>query len=341
MEDVAAAPTIAPAKPNIFARFFGWLFKTIFGAIASLAVSAAIVAGIIWYLNRPTPQPTALEIVSGTATVNLKPGKTGDVLQNGDVIKTGKSSEAVVTFPNASEIRLDENSEIKINTTSQSKISIFQTIGTTWSRVIKLTGYNAGYEIETPTAVATVRGTAFSTVVDSDTGIDTDDGSVDVLQKTSKKKLLVEAGFGTKASKLQKEAIREDLKNSAWFRKNRERDRKILERLQQKGVKPGEILDVVRSVNPQDLMKVKNLIQKAQGGKLNLSESQKQQLEPIAQRINKSGGKVTPYMDPDLAAALAIIDSENFSDTAHWSQTLRAIIPLIEKFQLLRLPSTE
>ena len=107
------------------------------------------------------------------------------------------------------------------------------------------------------------------------------------------------------------------------------------------GASASDIISVIRTVSPDDLAKIQRVVQKAQSGKLNLTPAQQAQLEPLAAKFEASGGKLDPSMAPDAAAALAIIFPKDFSDTAHWTAVIRALIPFISKLQLLRLDSTE
>lgn len=234
-------------------------------------------------------------------TITSSSGST--VGRVGDTVKTGPTEEKTITFPNGSELRLDVNTEVKINKGSENEISIFQTLGRTWSRVIKLLG-SQSYEVQTPTALATVRGTSFAVTLDD---IFVDEGEVMVGGK------LIKAGFSTKGK------IPNEILNSPWFKKNRE---KLLR-------KPASI---------QDLLK---LFEQVKSGQLKLTQEQTNKLIPIAQRLQTSGGKLDVSMAPDIAQALYIIYPDQFSDTAHWTEILKNFIPLISKFQLDRLPSTE
>lgn len=283
--------------------------------------SVAIIAALGWKYFGGSKSQTVLEIDSGTVLRNGKTARANEVLVNGDTVQTSANTAATIIFASGSELRLDENTEVKITTQSETNTSVYQSLGRTWSRVLKLSGTES-YEVETPTAVATVRGTAFSTTVDSDTGIDTDEGAVDVLQKASKRKLRVEAGFGTRVSRLQKEAVREEIKNGSWFKRNRERDKKI-----------------GQGVTLEDIRKIRNLVTKVRDGKLDLNEEQKRRLEPVARKLQNAGGKVSPQVAPDVAEALAIIDPENFGDIPHWTRIIQTASPLIEKFQLLKIES--
>jgi hypothetical protein len=119
-------------------------------------------------------------LLSGAAAVQM-PGSDrwqqandGIVLQAGSKVTTAADSYALLTFFEGSTIKLQPNTEIEIQTlqkvdASRTEIVLKQWVGKTWSRVIKMGDTGSRYEIETPAAVALVRGTLFETEV-SDSG---------------------------------------------------------------------------------------------------------------------------------------------------------------------------
>lgn len=257
------------------------------------------------------PIATVLEIDTGTVSKNGSLAKTGDTLNNGDKLHTAKNSAATLTFPDNSVLRLDENTDISITSASNLKISIFQSLGRTWSKT------NHSFEIQTPTAVATATNAAFATTVNpgQSTNIDVDNGAVKVST------LSIDAGFGidlaSKQQKLFKRVISEELKNSPWYKNNQLRDKQL-----------------TAKQNSGDLAKIWNLVQKAQSGQLNLTPTQQTKLQPLIVKFQTSGGKIDASMAPDIAQALAIVSPEDFSDTAHWTTVVRSLIPLLSKLPL-------
>jgi VCBS repeat-containing protein len=119
----------------------------------------------------PTPSPLAV-LSAAAGDVSVRNGGTdswtgaqvGISLDTGDSIKTGESSSAEVTFLDGSILELEAGTEIEIvsleisTDTDTKTITLQQTIGTTISRVTKLLGTASSYAIETPTGVASVRG---------------------------------------------------------------------------------------------------------------------------------------------------------------------------------------
>ncbi|GAG16301.1 unnamed protein product, partial [marine sediment metagenome] len=118
-------------------------------------------------------------------------------------IKTLNDGKASIVFYESDILRLEENTEIDLQEISEEKISIKQNLGDTWSRILRLTGKE--YEIETPTTVATVRGTGFSVSIKEESVV-VGDGTVSVKSKAEDISKDIEANKKAKivAGKLQK-----------------------------------------------------------------------------------------------------------------------------------------
>ena len=109
-------------------------------------------------------------------------------LRAGDRIRTTDNSSAIITFFEGSVIELKSNTEVGITELiievgpKSTTISLEQTIGTTINRVQKLVDTASSYEIDTPSAVAAVRGTEYEVVVlsDSTTTVIVTEGNVSV-----------------------------------------------------------------------------------------------------------------------------------------------------------------
>ncbi len=92
----------------------------------------------------------------------------GMELGNNDKVKTGADGKATIILFESDIVRLEPNTEIQISKLTSKENSIKQESGITWSKINKLGGIEE-FNIETPTTVATVRGTGFKTkVIDED-----------------------------------------------------------------------------------------------------------------------------------------------------------------------------
>jgi len=158
-----------------------------------------LIVAAIGVTNLLSPSPTlashcTLSILSGNAEVqkpesgSWKNGSDGMTLVAGTRIKTSADSHALLTFFEGSTLKLEPNTDIEIqklesNEQQSTTIIVKQWLGKTWSRVVKMADPGSQYEIETPSAVAAVRGTLFTTEVDETgfTRVATTQGLVSVI----------------------------------------------------------------------------------------------------------------------------------------------------------------
>lgn len=120
---------------------------------------------------------------AGTDTwIEAKPGMS---VEPGDTIKAGDGARAEITFFEGSIIELEAGTTLSVaelnrTATGSTNIRLKQELGKTLSRVEKLTDPASRYEIETPAAVAIVRGTIMGVTVFEDgvTWVDNLKGSV-------------------------------------------------------------------------------------------------------------------------------------------------------------------
>lgn len=120
--------------------------------------------------------PCKISSVTGTVQV-LRNGSTNPVnatngmeLGVGDTITTGNDGSANLTFFDGSVMEIKANSEILVNelstaSTGSTAVSLKETVGSTINRIGKLVDSASKYEVDTPAAVAVVRGTVFDLLV--------------------------------------------------------------------------------------------------------------------------------------------------------------------------------
>ena len=94
-----------------------------------------------------------------------------------DKVRTSASSSASIALYEGEIIRLEENTEVSIDELSQESITINQKSGSTWNKITKISGIK-DYDVETPTTVATVRGTGFGVRISAETDLLVDEGIV-------------------------------------------------------------------------------------------------------------------------------------------------------------------
>jgi hypothetical protein len=153
------------------------------GLFAMLACAA-----IVWATG--AAEAATLTGLKGTVTVKAKgetaakPGKNNMVLAEGAVIQTAGGSSAIVRFEDGSMLKVGPMSKMTISKTGSGggkATSLDVGSGKVWARVEKLGSENT-FEIKTPTAIAGVRGTYYSSEVDEDqtSRFDVFDGEVAV-----------------------------------------------------------------------------------------------------------------------------------------------------------------
>ena len=89
-----------------------------------------------------------------------------DLIQS-DSVRTGDDSSASIILFESSIVRLDSNTEVTLEELikdEKTSVTIQQDSGRTWNTVSKISGID-DYDVQTPTTVASVRGTAFVIIV--------------------------------------------------------------------------------------------------------------------------------------------------------------------------------
>jgi hypothetical protein len=146
--------------------------KRLLFIIAGIIV-IALCAIVIWSLIQSHQMKAQLVVDSGTVQVKHINGvwisaENGMVLYQNDAIKTGDNTSASIILFESSIIRLDSNTEVTLkevlHQVEGTKVMIQQDEGRTWNTISKISGID-NYEVQTPVAVASVRGTSFSVQV--------------------------------------------------------------------------------------------------------------------------------------------------------------------------------
>ena len=114
---------------------------------------------------------TTLTIIGGDVQLSrqgapFEAATDGAVLAPGDVIRTGADARAVLTYFEGSTVSIEPLSELAIDQASaapdgSTAVVMTQNLGRTWHVVTKLISGGSKYEVRTPAATASVRGTAF------------------------------------------------------------------------------------------------------------------------------------------------------------------------------------
>jgi hypothetical protein len=162
-------------------------------ALSIIGVIAVVLVAVVtfWAYSVPAATTAILYIESGTVEVDQGSGWAAGSdemeLSQGAKVRT-KEGEASVVLLSGEVLHLEPGTEISLSEVSNSKISIKQLAGETWNKVTRISGISS-YEVETPTTVATVRGTELFVGMDS---VTVGEGEVEAgfTQQPSKKILL-------------------------------------------------------------------------------------------------------------------------------------------------------
>ena len=133
-----------------------------------------------------------ISYVEGVAQIiargKTKAVKVNMVLKQGYTIVTQSDSRVEVTYSNGDIIRIDKNSSITLEgSATQGKPRLKK--GDLWSNIKKLSKGKSGFQVQTPTATAAVRGTIFQVQVrDSSSTVKLFEGKVDVGPPGKKEK---------------------------------------------------------------------------------------------------------------------------------------------------------
>jgi len=123
--------------------------------------------------------------IKKSSSVNWVEARVKDTLAENDMVKSGVNSKSSITFFDGSIINLESSTQVEIKQLTSNKptaIRLKQEIGETLSKVEKLADSSSRYEIETPVAVAGVRGSQMRVKVaqDGTTNVQNVEGKISV-----------------------------------------------------------------------------------------------------------------------------------------------------------------
>ena len=171
-------------------------FRKIKTFIFIFLFSSILLAETIGRVMKASGQVFIKPIGGSSYSVEAKPGQS---VSNGDAIRVGEASFAVVIFlDDKSVVKVRENTDFQFVETSNTRSLIIDQ-GTTLHNVNK-EGRKKAYRVETPVSVASVKGTEFSAFHDAIAGIDKfvgKTGNFEVFNTISG--LTVNVGAGQKA----------------------------------------------------------------------------------------------------------------------------------------------
>ena len=223
--------------------------KGILMLIVIAAIFVAILSSIYMSYFRLGPMAT-LAIDSGTVQFNSgnswQDAKSGMTLKQGYSVKTLENSAAKIIFSD-SVMRLDQNTEIAIDTLTRNSVSLSQIAGQTWNKLLKISGISF-YEVKTPDAIATVRGTAFSVSIGSGTDIAVAEGNVSAQINGKDIIEIIEANKEVVINKEDNSINKIDIIVNEWITKNMQLDEQQKQAIKQRILeKYGTLINKVKS----------------------------------------------------------------------------------------------
>jgi len=144
--------------------------------IIPIIIIICIIAIVLFVVMSPQVVKAQLIIESGDVQVKHDGGswssaENGMLLYQSDIVKTGDNTTSSIILFESSIIRLDSNTEVMlkeiIQEAGKTSVTIQQDAGRTWNTVLKVSGID-DYEVQTPTTVASVRGTSFDVYIQLD-----------------------------------------------------------------------------------------------------------------------------------------------------------------------------
>lgn len=140
--------------------------------IRTLFVAAVALVPLL-FLNSAAPGAASGRIVKLQGHPKLfsnqkeKPAAVNAEIIEGDVITTGAKESLVVKFATGDLLFIGPLSKVTVTMPGKNQVRVKHDNGFVWAKAQKLTS-DKRFEVQTPTAVAGVRGTAFSSIVESD-----------------------------------------------------------------------------------------------------------------------------------------------------------------------------
>ena len=153
-------------------------------SITAVFVLALLLVGVVLIFSggaASAKQVATLRIAEGTVDVQrgsdgFQPAGQGQALREGDIVRTGSDGRASVEYFDGSLTRLDYATTFALvtletlnNEAGSKVIDADQLNGNSYHRVAELADAESRFEVETPTATASVQGTVYAVIIDAGT----------------------------------------------------------------------------------------------------------------------------------------------------------------------------
>ncbi len=179
-----------------------------------IAVMMALPVMMVSYIMALNVRVAAIQSFKGNVKVQRMhdtawiDADVGMQLYEGDIVKTGGRSKVVIELDDGSITQLASLATMKMEKMRKSlkgkNTNLDVEIGKTWMKVKKLNRKRDAFNVSTPTAVAGVRGTYFSTEVEetTDSTFDVFDGEISVAQNQNRgQAVIVKSNHRTQVKK--------------------------------------------------------------------------------------------------------------------------------------------
>ena len=207
-------------------------------SVTAVFILALLLVGAVLIFSEGTAsakQIATLRLLGGEVAVQhggdaRQPGEEGESLREGDIVRTGSDGRAAIEYFDGSLTRLDYDATFSLvtletlrNPSESTVILGGQTAGNSYNRIAELADAESRFEVETPTATASVRGTVYALLVDGGSttiavveGVVTARSTVGSVDVSAGKMVVVDADglIG------QFQDISQELLDSDWFRFN-------------------------------------------------------------------------------------------------------------------------
>jgi len=145
--------------------------KKLLIAVSAIILLVLCIIGVLWITQSYASSVVTAKLIIDSGTVQVKhaggtwtSASNGMVLTQSDAVRTGDNTSASVVLFESSILRLDSNTEVMLQEILQqagkTSVAVQQDCGSTWSTISKISGID-DYDVQTPTTVASVRGTSF------------------------------------------------------------------------------------------------------------------------------------------------------------------------------------
>ena len=162
--------------------------------LALVLVSTGILA--VFFPTKALAAQSTLTIFGGLVEVRqaggaYAPAADGQLIEAGVTVRTGADGNAVLTYFDGSTVTLEPGTELALEELTSKGADVVivmrQVVGSTWHVVARALTPGSKYELRTPAGTASVRGTAFTTVVNAagELELETVEGTVAATPPTS------------------------------------------------------------------------------------------------------------------------------------------------------------